>query len=155
MKFTDFSKLKIEIAALGANPVAANLEKALIGRGISVEHDSDKIVVGAHGIYLVDQGVAVKVVLHIVDMNLSSSYSRKVLALVDNGDFESPDLIEAIHKYHVLKCKTIENAERHGWRKDRYKMSRRNDGSFYYRFLMNNNVYVEREAQKLRYVRIA
>lgn len=149
MKFTDFEKLRLVIEVLGASPVIANLENQFKGEGLSVHENIARIVIGDEGIYHIDpSGLLTKVIVNIVDKNISSRYAAELSQLVHNNDFESLKLLSDVHKYHLLKCKVIERAENEGWR-DKYKMNRRTDGTFFYRFIENNEVYLERENQRL------
>lgn len=150
MKFTNFKKLQLVVKELGASPVIAKLEKQLTGEGVPVAENSERIVIGEGGIYQIDpSGLLTKVVIHIVDKNIHSKYAIHLRELVVNQQFDSPQLVKDVHKYHLVKCKTIERAENEGWRKDRYRMSRRTDGSFFYRYLDSNSVLAEKEDQKL------
>jgi len=149
MKFTDFSKLKIIVGELGASPVVAQLEKQLIGLGISVAENPEQIVVGDNGIYFVTpDGLLTRTVIHIVDKDIGSKYAIKIRAFVKDSKFESHLLIKDIHKYHLVKCKTIERAENERWR-NKYHMSRRRNGTFFYRYLEKNSVFKTNEVQKL------
>jgi len=149
MKITDFSKLKIIVGELGASPVVTQLEKQLTGLGISVIENPKQIVAGDNGIYFVTHdGLLTRIVIHIVDKDIGSKYAIKIRALVEDNKFESDLLIKDIHKYHLIKCKTIERAENEGWR-NKYHMSRRKDGTFFYRYLDKNSIFKTNEAQKL------
>jgi len=150
MIFTKFKELEKIIAGLGASPVVAKLNKALTGQGISIESNTDHIVVGKGGIYYIDpQGVLTKVVVHIVDMNVGSWYANELKASIYNEDFESSLVLKKIHKYHLLKCPTIASAEKEKWQNEKYKMSRRTNGSFFYRFVEGQKILFERKEQKL------
>ncbi len=150
MKFTKFEKLSYIIAQLGAPPVIANLEKQLLGEGIPVEPNKERIVIGQNGIFHIDpSGILTKVIIHIVDKNINLRYALKIKQHVEKNEFESPDLIKDLHKYHLVNCTTIERAEREGWRKEKYRMSRKHDGTFYYRFIEDNSIVSEQSNQKL------
>ena len=150
MKFTKFENLKNETIKLGATPTFIQLDKVLTGHGIPVTALSKEIVIGNSGIYHIDrEGLLTKVVIHIVDKNLSSQYSLKIRPYVISGKFDSSELIKGLNKYHLVNCGTIERADREGWRKDRYRISRRTDGKFYYRYIENNEVFKEKDDQKL------
>jgi len=148
MNITRFENFEAAIRLLGGTKVPAELIRAL-ELGVKDVRPED-IVVGDHGIYyLSDDGILTRVLVNIVDKTLSRRYmSADQLAMVESGDFDNDELVESLHKYHVLRCKTLENAEKHGWR-DKYKMSHRSDGRFYYRFLENNQVFEERKDQRL------
>jgi len=63
--------------------------------------------------------------------------------------FDDISLIKKLHKYHLVKCSTIETAESGNWR-NKYKMSRRIAGDFYYRFIEGNKVMKVNEHQVLQ-----
>ncbi len=150
MKLTSFNNLKSIISEFGANPIVAKLDKKLVSIGINIEENSGNVVVGQNGIYYVDpEGALTKVIIHIVDNNLQSGYATGLKDSILNEDFESPFVLNKVHKYHLLKCKTIERAEAEGWRKHRYRMSRRQDGYFFYRYIEKEKVLLERDKQKL------
>lgn len=150
MQLTNFERLKLVIGEFGANPIVANLEKTLKGKGISVDDHVEQIVIGENGIYYIDpEGALTKVIIHIVDNNVNSKYARGLKEAVQKGDYDSDYVLDKVHKYHLMKCQTIERAEKEGWRKHRYRMSRRQDGRFFYRYIENNNVLIEKEDQIL------
>jgi hypothetical protein len=147
MEITKFNKLRLAIAALGAEPAIAELEKKLKSSGVDIEKGST--VATGNGIYYIDKrGLLTKVVIHIVDKTVDGRYSKNLPELVSHHQFESEELINEINKFHILKCTTIEGAERNGWA-DRYKGSKRTDGRFFYRFLKDNQVLSEQNNQKL------
>lgn len=148
MKLTRFENLEAAIRSLGGSKVTAELVKAFNTGTKDV--DPDDIIVGDFGIYwLSDEGVLTKVVVHIVDKSLSGSYVRSELVdLVNRAEFEDESLIPDLHKYHLVRCNTLERAENEGWR-DKYKMSNRQDGRFFYRFVKDGQVKVTREDQRL------
>lgn len=149
MKFTNFSKLKLIVEGFGASSVIANLNKQLTERGIPVETSDERLVVADNGIYQISpSGVLTRVIIHIVDKDVRSKYSRNIQEFLRLNDFESHNLISALHKFHLVKCTTIERAEKEGWRKEKYRMSRSQDGGFYYRFI-DDQVITEKERQKL------
>lgn len=150
MKFTGFEKLRLIVDELGAPPVIANLQKLLLGKGIPVNENIEQIVIGDNGIYFIEpSGVLTKVIIHIVDKNVNSRYAKGIRDHVMNNEFDSPELIKDLHKFHLIKCTTIEKAENEGWRKEKYRMSRKQDGGFHYRFVEDNAVIAERDTQKL------
>lgn len=150
MKITDFEKLRLVVDSFGADHVVADLERILTQEGISLNDNLERIVLGDESIYFIsDSGALTRVIIHIVDYNLSSRYAVEVKEAVDKGEYESEFVLSKIHKYHIVKCNTIEKADEQGWRKDRYKMSRRTNGEFHYRFISDNNVIEERSGQKL------
>jgi hypothetical protein len=147
MKLTKFDKLKLAIEALGASPVVSDLVKKLKGDGVDI--DASSTVVTDNGIYYIDKtGLLTKVVIHIVDKPLDGHWANNLYKFVSNGQFESSELIDEIHKFHVLNCMTIKRAESEGW-VDRYKGSKRTDGRFFYRFLKDNRVLSEQLDQEL------
>jgi len=150
MQLTKFEKLKLVISEYGANPVIANLDKQLTVKGISVDEHQDRMVIGENGIYYVDpDGALTKVIIHIVDNNIGPKYASGLKEFIQNGDFESAYVLDKVHKYHLMKCQVIERAEKEGWRKHKYRMSRRQDGRFFYRYLDKNEVLIEKEDQAL------
>ncbi len=147
MDFTKFKRLRLAVEALGASQVVANLEKIFLGEGMDID-DPERVVTGASGVYYISpEGVLTKVIVHIVDKSINDRYARKLSQLVNDGLFESDELIKESHKYHLVKCRTIERAEREGW-KIKYKMSRRHDGSFFYRYIDGHKI-IKRDRQKL------
>lgn len=148
MLFTNFAKLKLVVSEFGANPIVAELNKRLTEKGISVDDHADQVVIGENGIYYVDPaGELTKVIIHIIDNNVNSKYARGLKEAVQKGDFESAYVLEKVHKYHLTNCNTIERAEKEGWRKHRYHMSRNQDGHFFYRYIENNSVLIEKPDQ--------
>jgi hypothetical protein len=149
MGYTSFEQLEQSIIRLGAKPVVANLNKELLGSGLDMVHP-DQVVIGDGGVYVIDPaGVVAKVILYIVDKKIDDKYSLGLDTLVKNEDFDNEELIKASHKFHLLKCLTIERAESDGWG-EKYKMSRRVSGDFFYRFIKGNKVYKVNEHQILQ-----
>ena len=147
MEITKFNKLRLAVAALGAEPAVAELEKRLRSSGVDIEKSST--VVTSNGIYHIDKsGLLTRVIVHIVDKVVNDRYSDKLPTLVAQHQFESDELVKEINKFHVMNCHTIESAVKDGW-SDRYKGSRRTDGRFFYRFLKDNQVIAEQNNQKL------
>jgi hypothetical protein len=149
MEFTKFEKLRLAIEEFGASPVVANIDKALMGKGIPVKGNIENIVVGEEGIFYIEGDVLTKVVIHIVDKNIDSKYAIKIKKFVQNKEFNLPELIKELHKYHLVNCEMIKRADREGWRKEKYHMSRKQNGEFYYRFIENNAVSTVKEHQQL------
>jgi hypothetical protein len=115
MDLTSFKNLKRAVNELGASPILAKLDKQLIGKGIVIDTNADQVVVGENGIYYVDpSGILTKTVVHIVDMSVKARYARQLRTAVEQGDFESDYVLDKIHKYHLMRCKTIETAEEGG-----------------------------------------
>lgn len=148
MELTRFENLGASIRLLGGSKVTAELVKAL-ELGVK-DADPNDVVAGDSGIFfLSDEGALTRVLVNIVDKSTSSRYvTAKQRALIESGKFDDDELVESLHKYHLVRCKTIERAEEQGWR-DKYKLSHRADGRFYYRFLANNEVIAERKDQRL------
>lgn len=148
MNFTKFERLKHEIARLGAKPIVAKLDKELLGEGVDLDNP-EQVVTCEGGVYFIDpSGIVVKVILHLVDKKIDGKYSQGLDILVKKEAFDDKDLIKDLHKYHLLKCTTIDRAESEGWRV-KYKMSRRITGDFYYRFIGGNKVLKVNEHQTL------
>ena len=63
--------------------------------------------------------------------------------------FDADEVVKDLHKYHVANCTTLLQAEKAGWRKYRYKMSRRKDGEFFYRLLNANDIFHSLDNQRL------
>lgn len=147
MDFTRFEKLRRAVELLGASQVVARLEKQLVGKGIDVD-DPERIITGDNGIYYITpEGVLTRVLIHIVDKQIGDRYGAIIADLVRRRDFDTEELIKNIHRYHLVKCKTIGKAENEGW-KTKYKMSRRRAGRFFYRFIDGNRV-IESDQQRL------
>ncbi len=149
MELTKFEKLRLIIDKFGASPIIESLQKILLGKGIPVQEKAKNIIVGQNGIFFIEGDVLTKVVIHIVDKNINSKYAIKIKEHVHKEEFGTPTLIKELHKYHLVKCATIERAENEGWRKEKYHMSRKHDGTFHYRFIENNSVVFTQENQKL------
>lgn len=149
MKLTRFDKLLREVEKLGASQVVANLIKSLSSGHADI--DPDDIVFGEHGLFLVDEnGCLTRVIVHIVDIRVDTHYFPKPAKLaLDNDEFHDDALIKKAHKYHLLNCQTLRQASNQGWR-DKYKMSQKKDGTFYYRFLAGDKVYKENNDQVLQ-----
>lgn len=135
------------VEALGASQVVANLEKIFLGEGMDID-DPSRVVTGGSGVYFISpEGILTKVIVHIVDKPINDRYALKLSQLVKAGMFEAEELIEQSHKYHLVKCKTIERADTEGW-KIKYKMSRRHNGRFFYRYIDRSKI-IMRDNQKL------
>jgi hypothetical protein len=148
MKLTTFDNLEAAIRLLGGTKVSVELIRSLeLG---TKDVRPEDVIVGDFGIYyLSDDGVLSRVVVHIVDKSLTGRYVKPELrTMVEREDYENDALVEDLHKYHLVRCNTLERAEREGWR-DRYKMSNRKDGRFHYRFLEEKKVREVREDQRL------
>ena len=148
MKFTRFDKLELAIRELGGSKVSAEFVKALsLGE---LDANPEDLISGDAGIYyLSPEGALTRVIIHIVDKDIRGPYfNAKLRQLIYNGQFDDDALVEQLHKFHLVRCRTIESAETGGWR-DRYKMSNRRDGRFYYRFISDSDVYKELVDQRL------
>jgi len=148
LRITKFEKLHLAIQLLGASKSAAEIIHQLESE--RVEADPSNLVYGESGIYYISpEGVLVKVILHLTDYKLDhGGKSGNINKYINNDQFDSPQVLEDIHKYHLINCSTLQLAKSQGWR-GRYSMSRRTDGSFFYRYLKNNKVFKEIDYQKL------
>lgn len=148
MKFTRFEKLELAIQELGGSKVSREFVKAL-SRG-EVDVNSEDLISGDAGIYyLSPAGALTRVIIHIVDKDIQGRhFNTELRRLIDKGQFDDDSLVESLHKFHLVRCSTIERAESERWR-DRYKMSNRRDGRFYYRFISDSDVYKELTDQRL------
>ncbi len=142
MELTKFEKLLEAIERLGANPAIARLAEQLSSG--KQDLDPKNIVVGDGGIYYLDEhGILTKIMVHIVDKNINYMDRNQDLKDLDDRDF-----VSQLHKYHFTNCGTMQRADNQGWR-DKYKMSRKSDGTFYYRFINNFKVLRTNESQRL------
>ena len=148
MKITKFEKLLSITRQMGAEKSIDNLIK-IIDTG-QKEVDPNELVYGSEGIYYVDpRGVLTRVILHITDKNINSRYfPDDARSAVESEDFDDDYLIKKIHKYHLVNCQTLRQAENQGWR-DKYRVSRRRDGLFFYRFTNGNEVLYINEEQRM------
>lgn len=147
MKLTRFEKLEKSIRLLGGSKAIAALAKEISSGRVDVSPEN--IVSGESGIYFVsDSGAITRVIISLVDKNMSLYFGRDYQEMVLSDDFENEELIAELHKYHLVKCRTVEKAENEGWR-ERYKMSSRRDGRFFYRFINDKKVVAERADQLL------
>ncbi len=148
MKFTRFEMLELAVRSLGGSKAIAKLAKE-ISEGLK-DVSVDDIVLGDAGIYYVSEtGELTRVLVNIVDKNYRGRFFKpEYRDLVQNGEFDDGGLVEQLHRYHLVRCRTIETAESEGWR-DKYKMSNRRDGRFFYRFLTDSDVYYKRTDQLL------
>ena len=151
MDLTKFSELKQIISRLGADPVEVELEKALNGEGIDLDHP-ERVAACETGLYYIDpRGIVSRALLYIVDKNIGwhkGDKGREAKKLVASKDFNNPTLVKMCHKYHILNCSTLEQAQIHNW-KDKYKAAKRLDGTFFYRFLDHQVVLEEVKEQGL------
>lgn len=139
MELTKFEDLRRAIEKLGANQGIARLAEQL--NSGKQDFDPKNVVFGDDGIYYLDeQGILTKILVHIVDKNMGEH------VLYEN--LNDSDFVSQLHKYHFTNCGTIQRADNEGWR-DKYKMSRKSDGTFYYRFINNFKVLQENESQRL------
>ena len=148
MKFTRFEKLELAIQELGGSKVSREFVKALsLGE---LDASPTDLIFGDAGIYyLSPAGALARVIIHIVDKDIRGRhFNAKLRRLIDTGQFDNDSLVEELNKFHLVRCNTIERAESEGWR-DRYKMSNRRDGRFYYRFISGSAVYKKSTDQRL------
>ena len=147
MKLTRFEELLREVQKLGASQVIVNLIKTLES-GLE-DLDPEDIVFGEHGLFLVDErGILTRVIVHIVDKPIDRFFPDETKNAIRNDDFDDSYVVKRVHKYHLVNCSTLKQAESGGWR-DKYKMSQRRDGRFFYRFISDNKVYKINEDQLL------
>jgi len=146
LKITRFSLLLREVSKLGATQAIATLSKQLESGHQDV--DPNDLVFGEHGLfYLDDSGIVTRIIVHIVDKSVDHfEYHNKVA--IESGDYENPDVVEKVHRYHLLNCATLRRAKSEGWR-DRYKMTQKRTGKFFYRFLRDKDVFKTNENQPL------
>jgi len=150
MKLTRFDKLEVAIRLIGGTKVSAALVRALSTGTKDVSPDD--LITGEQGIYyLTDEGVLTRVIVNVVDKNIRGRYFKpEWRAFVEKAEYEAETLVEGLHRYHLVRCNTIERAENEGWR-DKYKMSHRRDGRFFYRFIADDKVHRESKDQRLHF----
>ena len=148
LKLTRFENLHRAIQRLGAEQSVERLIKEIASG--KKEIDPDKLLYGEDGIFFVDsRGILSRILLHICDKNISSRFFKDGPRVAfDARDFEHKSLIWAIHKYHLINCETLDRAKREGWR-EKYVISPRRDGRFYYRYTNGLQVLVTNEDQRL------
>lgn len=147
MKITDFQELTEIILSLGADPSIAKLDVKLKSGEIDVDHE--RLIYGDNGVYFLrEDGLLTKVLVHIVDKNIRYVPEQLIRVAEQTDNYNSPDLVYHLHKYHILGCSTLVQAKNQGWR-DKYKMSNNSNGIFKYRLLENNTVTKELNNQKL------
>ena len=148
MKLTRFEKLLAAVQRLGANQAITTLIKKLELGEVTV--DPENLVYGQNGIYLVDKtGLLTKVILHIVNKNIEGHYfPEEARSAIKDEDYENNILIKKIHKFHLINCTTLRQAQKEGWR-DKYAISTRKDGKFFYRFTKRNSVVATNREQVL------
>lgn len=150
-KITNFSRFCHAVDAwVGENAVHQVRSELETG---STDADRSNIIEARSGLFsliLKDNQIYVtKVILHISDFSLSR-LKKEPAAYAEymRGNYDAPAILEEVHKYHFLRCKTL------NWmfmidRKSRYKQSRRLDGRFHYKFVSGNKVVLDRHDQKL------
>ncbi len=148
LTLTQFEKLHTAIRRLGAEQSVERLIREIETGKKDVR--PEELVYGENGIFYVDhRGILKRIILHICDKNVASHYVRDVAReAYEAREFEDRHLIRAIHRYHLINCDTLHRAKAQGWR-DKYKMSSRRDGRFYYRFTNGNEVLAINEEQRL------
>ncbi|MCB1584324.1 MAG: HNH endonuclease [Xanthomonadales bacterium] len=147
MKITKFLKLTEIVLSLGADPGITKLDAQLKAGEVDVDHE--RLIYGDNGVYyLREDGVLTKVLVHIVDKSIRYVPEYLLFVAEKNNDYNSVELIQNFHKYHILGCSTLEQAKSQGWR-DKYKMSNNTNGIFMYRLLENNLVKIKLDNQKL------
>ena len=147
-QFTDFSKLRKAIKSIGVDNFEGKLLKKLkLGKLEGNTHDMENLVLGAYGIYHLEKGTLAKVILHITD-KAKRWLGQNALELLHNEQYDAPNLVNDLHKYHFTQCTTIESMFRRG-NKKRYYMAQRVDGTFCYSIIDDNRVVYKSENQTL------
>lgn len=146
LELTNFQNLYRVVRSLGAEQRDSVLPEEIL-KG-TADLDPSDLVKGSTGLFYVDAtGVVSRVVVHIADKDMSYMNSRLRRKVSGSGLNNQTD-IEHIHRYHILFCGTLRAAEEGGWR-DKYKMSRNDNGTFVYRFIKNNRVVANLDNQEL------
>ncbi len=150
IKITDFSRFRMAVEqALGVS--IEKLEEKLEQGGMSIQQEN--MIRGDGGLYSIIEKegklFAAKIILHIADKGLKFlARNPEALNAFYSRDYDSPDLINALHKYHLYNCHTIQ-AMFGDNRRHRYKQSHRQDGKFHYCYIKNNTPYINKDDQRL------
>ncbi len=148
MKLTRFIELEKAIRLFGANKSVQQLAKELeTGK---IDADFSNLICGETGIYLIrEDGLLTRVIVHIVDINIKGGYFGKdARRLVKSKMYDDSRLLKKIHKYHLVNCSTLQTAKDKGW-SEKFKMSQRQDGKFFYRFIQDDHIHTTNDSQKL------
>ncbi len=149
---TKFLELRQRIESLGVivGPEGKLLKRLGDGNDefVGKLEDSD-LIFGNHGLYVIEDGVLAKVVLHICDIDIYWISRRPNAQAALNGKvFSDAHLIEVLHKYHFTNCQKLQEMTRSG-RQYRYHKAQRLDGTFYYYFLDSENLVSTNKNQRL------
>lgn len=159
MQLTKFFKLRQAICNLDVNLIFNRINKVeeyLMKNGLPF--DPENTAITQEGIYYIDPecGMATKVVLYMSDhaVQLDKPHKKETY-LTGYSDHKT---IENMHPYHILRCNVLAQAEAQGW-KERFLITQRNSGSFYYRIVNSGKrskksgdqleIYQEIEHQRL------
>ena len=150
MEFTDFTELQNAVRRIGIEKFEAELlEKLELGKLEGDTENTEHLVLGKYGLYHLEKGVLTKVILHITDKDiLWIQRTPAAAAALEIRDFESPDFIQKLHKYHFTNCDTLKRMFAAG-RKKRYYKAQRMDGTFCYSLLNGNVVDHNFDQQRL------
>ena len=153
MKVTDFSRFRAAVTALNISIVASSIVRTLETEGMDIERDD--IIPDVRGLYgLIEKNgllFVTRIILHIFDYKvhfLKNSGNENAFHAFNNGEYDAPELRQALHKYHLVYCQTLDHMFKSKL-KHRYKQSRRQDGKFRYMFIDDDTVKIDRKDQKL------
>ena len=147
MQLTKFSDLKIEISRIGVNKFEQNLlNKVNLG---TLEANKETTILGEYGVYHLDKGTLIKVLVHITSMD-KRWLKKKENAIVafNSKKYNAEDFIKALHRYHFTKCTTLDSMFSSG-KGHKYFMSQATDGYFNYNIINENSVVYQNKKQKL------
>ena len=119
----------------------------LNNEGVDIEPDN--FFLTNFGFFYLKDGCLYSVAAYIVDRNLGHGDLREYTIKKIEQECGEKDFIEILHKVHLTNCKTLEMAERDGWR-NKYKGTDRKTGKYFYRFIRENKVIYKNRDQKLR-----
>lgn len=150
IQLTEFQELRDVIEQLGISEFAYELEKKLNSGNFELEKENiNDLVLCDNGIYHVKNGILTKVILHIADINFHFIQRNPgAFNALQSEDFSNMELVEAIHRYHFTNCDVLQRMFREN-RQQRYHLSKRIDGLFYYSYIENNKVTRKNSDQKL------
>lgn len=154
MEFTDFSKLRDALKRIGLYEFEVKLLNRLqLGDLEGNTGDTKNLILGESGIYKLEKGCLVKVILHITSIDkIWLEKNQKAIAALNQKKYDSKEFIRALHKYHFTTCTTIYDMFNTG-RKSRYYMSQRIKGKFNYQVIDNSVCAYESRNQKLNVCR--
>lgn len=149
MKITDFSRFREEVTMLGIPIIAAKIARNLRDGAMDIERAD--VVCGTNGLYgLIEREgdlFVTQIILHIADKQIKYVHrygGEGALRALRNKEYDTPELLKTLHKYHFWNCKTLQGMFANK-RRDRYKQSHRQDGKFRYRFVENDKIIDRRE----------